>query len=207
MNPTGTKSVHVLERRLVKRRNSSKRYVATKILIRSHPLIEQRPIIRSRTASSVSTRLLPKTKTNQSLSRTIKKEDVLTSCYSDAPTGKDSADDTPWLPRTNLKIYMKSKKTAVIGLKDQDPELQKVIHASYEFGKLALVVGNPNGLLEMSNEAVLKMSTPFGTRGLEHIALLALIRAAERNGYDGEFDIAHRLEAGSETLYIEPLQD
>jgi hypothetical protein len=102
---------------------------------------------------------------------------------------------------------MKSKKTAAIGLKDQNPDLRKVIHASYEFGNLTLVIGQPDALLRMSNEAILTLSTPFGTHGLEYIARLALIQAAERNGYDGKHDIAHKLEEGSEALYIEPLQD
>ncbi|OSD02199.1 hypothetical protein PYCCODRAFT_410046 [Trametes coccinea BRFM310] len=34
---------------------------------------------------------------------------------------------------------------------------------------------------------------------------MALINAAEEQGYDGQFDVAHRLEAGSELQYINPL--
>ncbi|KAG6372405.1 hypothetical protein JVT61DRAFT_7878 [Boletus reticuloceps] len=112
-----------------------------------------------------------------------------------------------WKPRTHLNIYMKSKKTAAIGLKEQNPDIRKVIHASYEFGRSALTIGDMEALLGMSNDVLLRMSTPFSTRRLEDIATHALIKGAESNGYDGEFDIMHHLEEGSQTLYIEPLQD
>lgn len=113
----------------------------------------------------------------------------------------------PWKPRTNITIHMRSKKTAAIGLKEQNSDVRKVIHASYEFGRLALIIGDVQEMLDTANNALLRMNTPFGARGLEHIALRALIKAAESNGYDGEFDIAHRLEQGSDCLYTEPLQD
>ena len=47
--------------------------------------------------------------------------------------------------------------------------------------------------------------TPFDVQGLEQYALDALISAAESLEYDGENDIAHRLEAGSSPQYIDPL--
>lgn len=96
-------------------------------------------------------------------------------------------------------------KTAAIGLKEQNSDIQKVIHASYEFAKLALVVGDPDAMLAMPNDAVLKMSSPFAVGGLEKIALASLLKAADSCGYDGEYDIAHRLEEGSQHRYIDPL--
>ncbi|KAF8545953.1 hypothetical protein OG21DRAFT_1491735 [Imleria badia] len=134
-----------------------------------------------------------------SLDITIKMEDVGQST--------EDSDVIPWKSSTHLSIYMKSKKTAVISLKEQNSDIRKVIHASYEFGRLALTIDDMETLLKMPNDALLKMSTPFSTRGLEDIAIYALIKGAETNSYDSEFDIAHRLEEGSKTLYIEPLQD
>lgn len=123
------------------------------------------------------------------------------------PSDELNDDTLPWKQRTHLTVYMRSKKTAAMGLKEQNPDIQKMIHASYEFGKLALVVGDPEELLKMSDNAVLKLSSPFSPHGLEDIAHRALIKAADANGYNGEYDIAHRLEEGSATLYIQPLQD
>jgi hypothetical protein len=100
---------------------------------------------------------------------------------------------------------MKTKKTAAMGLKEQNADIQKVIHNSYEFAKLALVVGDPGALLKMSNEEVLKIASPFGLGGLDEIILAALIKAADLSGYNGEYDIAHCLEEGSRQLYVEPL--
>ncbi|KAI0822412.1 hypothetical protein BC628DRAFT_1417744 [Trametes gibbosa] len=49
--------------------------------------------------------------------------------------------------------------------------------------------------------------TPFELTGLAQFSIDALIMAAEQKGYDGEYNIAHRLEAGSEAEYILPLSN
>ena len=97
------------------------------------------------------------------------------------------------------------KKTAAIGLKEQNGDIQKIIHGSHEFAKLVLVVGDPEAMLKMLNNEVLKMASPFEMEGLEKMAFALLINTANSSGYDGEYDIAHCLREGSEKHCVEPL--
>lgn len=120
----------------------------------------------------------------------------------------NSAEDTrPWKERTKLVLSMLRKKP-VIHLKAQSPEITTVLHRSFEIGQLIIAFGRDVDS-KMTVSEVSTMYNPMapGANGLDYIALEALITAAEEQGFDGEFDIAHQLEEGSVKYYIEPMRN
>lgn len=100
------------------------------------------------------------------------------------------------------------RKKPEVQIKSQGPEITAVMHRSFEIGQLMIAFGR-DGDSELTVSGVATMTTPMvpgANSGLDRIAHEALIAAAEEHGFDGEFDIAHRLEEGSLRLYIEPLR-
>jgi len=63
--------------------------------------------------------------------------------------------------------------------------------------ELAIKIGKRNILLDATY-------SPVGPQ-LKSIAFAALVAAAERSGYDGQGDIADRLENGDDIQYVKPL--
>ncbi|KAH7903175.1 hypothetical protein BJ138DRAFT_1196197, partial [Hygrophoropsis aurantiaca] len=111
----------------------------------------------------------------------------------------------PWLSRTNLELTFRGS-TAEIAIKRQAPEMQDVIRGSFNLGMIAIAFGNQADL-DISPTAAATMVTPMSATGMEKISHTALIQSAEAAGYDGENDIAHRLEEGSVSRFIKPVVD
>ncbi|KAI1782524.1 hypothetical protein LXA43DRAFT_1068653 [Ganoderma leucocontextum] len=107
----------------------------------------------------------------------------------------------PWLPRTNISdaLSAASGKSWKIGKTGLRSEMSGVVDEGIRLATITLQFGKYDINIESMQY------TPFGVQGLEQYALDALISAAENLKYDGENDIAHRLEAGSSAEYIDPL--
>ncbi|THU78903.1 hypothetical protein K435DRAFT_811157 [Dendrothele bispora CBS 962.96] len=87
-----------------------------------------------------------------------------------------------WLPRTEiiLKPYTDATRSFAMAMHGQIPEMKAVIRLAQKIGPVKM--------------------------GLEAISIASLIEAAEELGYDGEGDIAHRMENGDMDKYIKPLK-
>ncbi|GBE80435.1 hypothetical protein SCP_0301500 [Sparassis crispa] len=109
----------------------------------------------------------------------------------------------PWLERSNVKIYF-AGKVAKISLKAQNPEIRAVMQRSFSVGCLQVVFGREEDFT-LTSETLGDLITPVATGGVERIALDALITSADMLGYNGENDIAHRLEDGAIDCYVTPL--
>ncbi|KAI1782102.1 hypothetical protein LXA43DRAFT_1104765 [Ganoderma leucocontextum] len=107
----------------------------------------------------------------------------------------------PWLTRTDISeaLTPASGKSWKLSKSRLRPEMSRVLDEGIRLAVIALQVGKYDINMDDVNY------TPFGVQGLEQYALDALISAAEALEYDGENDIAHRLEAGSSPEYIDPL--
>lgn len=146
-----------------------------------------------------------------SAAKTGKKPKQVVPHGSDAADGSDSdsdsdTDSTSWLARTDISRALKrpSKNTWTVGLNKCRTEIKHVLKGSFEHGMTHIAMGN--GVCITDPKKTASMVTPFGSQGIDQIALGALIAAAEDLGYDGANDIAHRLEAGSERRYVAPLR-
>ncbi|KAI1782496.1 hypothetical protein LXA43DRAFT_1103932 [Ganoderma leucocontextum] len=107
----------------------------------------------------------------------------------------------PWLTRTDISeaLTPASGKSWKLSKSRLRSEMSRVLDEGIRLAVIALQVGKYDINMDDINY------TPFGVQGLEQYALDALISAAESLEYDGENDIAHRLEAGSSPKYIDPL--
>ncbi|KAH7905035.1 hypothetical protein BJ138DRAFT_1118847 [Hygrophoropsis aurantiaca] len=122
------------------------------------------------------------------------------------PFNTEDDDEECWLSRTHLNLMKKGRNNVEIAIKAQGPEIREVIRGSYDLGMRSIAFGH-KGASNISPDEVMDMTTPLVTGGLERIALAALVESAEHAGFDGEFDIADRLEQGSPKLYIKPIRD
>ncbi|KAI0824322.1 hypothetical protein BC628DRAFT_1307634 [Trametes gibbosa] len=126
--------------------------------------------------------------------------------FSESETDSDS-DSIPWLPRTDISRALKkvTKNTQSVGLNDCRIEMKRVLRTSFGIGISNLAMGYGPALTDP--EEAKEMMTPFASQGIDQISLGALILAAKRLGYDQDYDIAHRLEEGSERHYVAPLRN
>lgn len=130
----------------------------------------------------------PQKVVNGASSRAKRRDDSEVNTHDD-----DSAPQRSWFPRTNLVFYFEGN-TAVIKLKAQNTVMSKVLQLSFEIGKVKMACDNSY--------------SPMGIGGLEKIAADALIAAAEALKYDGEDDVADRLECEEEnSTYLHPLRN
>ncbi|KAH9946455.1 hypothetical protein B0H21DRAFT_822759 [Amylocystis lapponica] len=137
----------------------------------------------------------------------IKAERPESPALCDRRDGSDSHDGRPWKPCTELELTF-NRNTPEIKLRRQRPEITAVLCQSFVLGAYQLVFGRYIDGDEdpaVIGAATSTVATPMVSGGLERIALEALIKAAESLGFDGEFNIAHRLEDGSADFYIQPL--
>ena len=142
----------------------------------------------------------------------------------------DDGAKLPWLTRTDITSALRqiSKKTWEITMSDLNPVMAKVVRTAVEVGAIALQLGPYNLKLadehtknnasngsdsdsqskdEWGERVHVVKYTPFQPHGLNEYGVDALIKAAEILRFDGEYDVAHRLEVGSMALYIRPLSN
>ncbi|KAI0823923.1 hypothetical protein BC628DRAFT_489318 [Trametes gibbosa] len=127
----------------------------------------------------------------------------------DDASGKSDTDNSSnqqWLPHTDISgaLTQPSSNIYSVFLRRCTPAIKNVLHASFDRGKRIIAMGDD--IVYADIKAIETIPTPFGMRGMEQIALRALITAADNLGYDGQHDIADRLEHGSEELYIAPMR-
>ncbi|KAK7467675.1 hypothetical protein VKT23_004728 [Stygiomarasmius scandens] len=96
-----------------------------------------------------------------------------------------------WMERTNIIVVGKGC-TWSLGISTQPPVMQKVIDGAIQMGKLRMLTDH--------------QICPLG-EDLKALAMKVLIQTALNLGYDGENDVAHRMEKGDDDLYIKPLQN
>ncbi|KAI0765847.1 hypothetical protein BD413DRAFT_615387 [Trametes elegans] len=100
-------------------------------------------------------------------------------------------------------LQTRSRNTYLLKIKGLGREMNDVVHHAFTKARLFLTLGYGN-IIEDPEETS-QMPTPVGLKGIELLALEALIAAAEERGYDSQYDIADRLERGDEQLYVMPL--
>lgn len=121
---------------------------------------------------------------------------------SNKPSGQQQApainapaqqDPTPWLPRTNIVLqpFTETTRSFKISLSAQNSSIKAVIGAAIKYGAVQLIVNDKFCGLKST--------------GLKELTIASLLHASEEKGFDGEFDIADRLERGSNDRYIKPL--
>ncbi|THU88809.1 hypothetical protein K435DRAFT_865908 [Dendrothele bispora CBS 962.96] len=101
--------------------------------------------------------------------------------------------ESKWHARTNIVLdsYTPTTRTFTISLTSQNTEIKAVIDKTLKYGTLMLISDDGHCGLSIT--------------GLKALAYSALISAAEDEGYDGEYDIADRLERGDSRKYKDPL--
>lgn len=130
---------------------------------------------------------------------------------SEEGANSDASDDEPavaWLPHTDITraLKRKSENRFGINIKKCPDEVQEVLRASFDRGMILLAFGDGTVYPDIAVLQSESFVTPFEMQGIERISLDALITAAETLGFDGQYDIADRLETGSEREYIGPLR-
>lgn len=117
----------------------------------------------------------------------------------------DGASDIEWLPRTEIEV-IRGRRSINMKMTEQNPVMQQVLHCAFKSGDRIIAFGaKDEPVLDMDSAAIRALVTPFEKDGLDGIALKALLEAAELGGYDGDGDVAERLELGSTRDYIKPL--
>ncbi|THU82095.1 hypothetical protein K435DRAFT_463032 [Dendrothele bispora CBS 962.96] len=101
-------------------------------------------------------------------------------------------DEIEWLPRTDivLRTHDNSTQSHKLSLKGQSSPIKAVIGRARKLGAIDII----------SDHSI----CPLG-KGLKRVAAQVLVRAADELGYNGEGDIAHRLEEGDVMTYIKPM--
>ncbi|CDO78050.1 hypothetical protein BN946_scf184749.g3 [Trametes cinnabarina] len=115
---------------------------------------------------------------------------------------EEACDSTPWLSRTDISTGLKrvSRNTWTVNISTVREPMSSVMRRAIHLAELYFVFGLPGH----ANEPV-PPYTAFQVNGPSQLAIDALIDAAVELSYDREFDVAHRLEEGSESRYINPL--
>ncbi|KAH7867631.1 uncharacterized protein C8R40DRAFT_1075460 [Lentinula edodes] len=100
------------------------------------------------------------------------------------PTGRD---------RTTIAVHCKgtSGHTWILSKSGQSTTMQGVIERAIKEGKAELLTGHKY--------------CPLDSEEVKQLAISSLIKAAEQLGYEGEHDVADRLEHGEHDTYIKPL--
>ncbi|KAL7281043.1 hypothetical protein ACG7TL_004345 [Trametes sanguinea] len=116
---------------------------------------------------------------------------------------EEASESTPWLSRTDISTGLKrvSRNTWTVNISSVREPMSSVMRRAIYLAELYFVFGLPGD----ANDAATPPYTAFQVNGPSQLAIDALIDAAVELGYDEEFDVAHRLEDGSESRYINPL--
>ena len=116
---------------------------------------------------------------------------------------EEPVDIVAWKTRTDI-VLTKGGSGTKLNMGSQNSTMRDVLRESFEIGRRYLAFGIP-GDEKVMVEEVANLLTPMAPAGLNRLCLRALIAAAEGLGFEGEFDVADRLERGSEKQYISPL--
>ncbi|KAI0764278.1 hypothetical protein BD413DRAFT_494772 [Trametes elegans] len=113
-------------------------------------------------------------------------------------------DEFDWKPRTTISRGLKPSSASKweVQIKPVSKEMKAVMRNSFGRAELLIAIGDPDGSQYLDITDIQNLTTPFERAGVENICRAALIASAEQLGYDGELDVAHRLEHGSEKYYI-----
>ncbi|OSC97723.1 hypothetical protein PYCCODRAFT_1481116 [Trametes coccinea BRFM310] len=116
---------------------------------------------------------------------------------------EEASDSTPWLSRTDISTGLKkvSRNTWTVNISSVREPMSSVMRRAIHLAELYFVFGLPGN----ADDAATPPYTAFQVNGPSQLAIDALIDAAVELGYDKEHDVAHRLEDGSESRYINPL--
>ncbi|KAI0765842.1 hypothetical protein BD413DRAFT_494506 [Trametes elegans] len=108
----------------------------------------------------------------------------------------------PWLHRTDITpgLTKVSRNTWGININSLLPPMSEVVRGTMATGKIYIAFGLP-GYAESDDPPYMI----FEDTRPASFAIDTLISDAEAKGLDGEYDVAHRLEEGSEIKYINPL--
>ncbi|KAF5333838.1 hypothetical protein D9758_017423 [Tetrapyrgos nigripes] len=109
-------------------------------------------------------------------------------------TKAPSATQIDWVPRSDitLEAYKETTRSYKLCLKSQNSDIRGVINRARILGVIMLVSSIDSNKCPVS-------------KNLRSVALTALVKAADQLGYDGEGDIADRLERGDILKYIKPM--
>ncbi|THU95121.1 hypothetical protein K435DRAFT_798348 [Dendrothele bispora CBS 962.96] len=101
-------------------------------------------------------------------------------------------DEIEWLPRTNIVLqnHDNSTRSYKLSLKGQSAPIKAVIKRARKLGAIDII----------SDHSICPLE-----KGLKRVAAQVLVQAADELGYNGEGDIAHRLEEGEVITYIKPM--
>ncbi|KZT63718.1 hypothetical protein DAEQUDRAFT_741753 [Daedalea quercina L-15889] len=125
---------------------------------------------------------------------------------SNAAEHADTSGDMVWEPHTDI-IVIPGPRSFRIEIKPQNAIMQQVICHSYSIAYQLVIFGwhAKEQVLDMTLTALTSLVTPMQKDGLDIIARMALVEAADMLGYDGEGDIADHLERGTYPDYVKPL--
>lgn len=113
-----------------------------------------------------------------------------------------------WMPRTNIILnrYTSTTRTFTLGKNSQNDDVKGVISLAIKRGCLLLFM-EPE-LKEECEEEEYQCNVDaccLTVSGLKKLTLDALVWAAEQHGFEGENDMADRLERGDTAKYVNPL--
>ncbi|GAW02626.1 hypothetical protein LENED_004291 [Lentinula edodes] len=113
-----------------------------------------------------------------------------------------------WMPRTNIVLnrYTSTTRTFTLGKNSQNDDVKGVISLAIKRGCLLLFM-EPE-LKEECEEEEYQCNVDaccLTVSGLKKLTLDALVWAAEQRGFEGENDMADRLECGDTAKYVNPL--
>ncbi|KAJ3740777.1 hypothetical protein DFH05DRAFT_1462687 [Lentinula detonsa] len=95
-----------------------------------------------------------------------------------------------WLERTNIVVSCKHRAYSLT-LSGQPPVMHSIIERAINLGKIKMLFDHS--------------FSPVGPSGLKQIAFAALDEVADKEGYDGQGDVRHRLAEGDHNSYVKPL--
>ncbi|KAJ3807038.1 hypothetical protein F5876DRAFT_68437 [Lentinula aff. lateritia] len=124
------------------------------------------------------------------------------------PTSDIATKEPQWKARTNIVLNAYTSTTRSYTLKKnlQNDDIKRVISLAIKRGALLLLIipeskGNPKDVDEGRESSMCCLTVT----GLKALTLEALVWAAEQHGFEGENDLADRLENGDPAKYINPL--
>ncbi|KAI0825389.1 hypothetical protein BC628DRAFT_1419347 [Trametes gibbosa] len=118
-------------------------------------------------------------------------------------TSEAKPNDSLWMARTDISSGLtRVGRTCNVNILGIQEPMASILRLAISLAEAHIVFGIPD-IADRHDPPY----TPFELTGLAQFSIDALIMAAEQKGYDGEYDIAHRLEAGSEAEYILPLSN
>ncbi|KAJ3755561.1 hypothetical protein EV360DRAFT_72770 [Lentinula raphanica] len=103
--------------------------------------------------------------------------------------------------------FTEATRTFKVSKTDQNSSIKQVLAKAITHG-VFLILSAPNYVYNEdldSNDPANDEYCPLTVTGLKTMSFDALVWAAEQLGFDGEYDIADRLEKGDPTHYVDPL--